>query len=202
MAKRARLRQDGGQNAGVKTFKQPAGAVDPYDPQAPRVKPDTGTPARKAAVALEDAIRHDAVETGVFIAADGSELLRRTGEPDRVVFTALDLSTKAGTTFTHNHPGDRSFSLDDYEHAHVAGLAELRAVTPRFRHILVMGAAMPAPATVERLRDRMESRLSRLVDDMIKHDELHPAARGVELDHQFWRALARRYGFAYNREPS
>ena len=202
MAKRVGLRQDGGQNAAVKSFKQPAGAYSPYDPQAPRVKPSTSTAARKAAVAVENAIRHDEVETGVFIGADGIERLRRSGAPDRVPFTNLELSTKAGTTFTHNHPGNSSFTLDDYDNALFAGVAELRAVTPQFRHILVMGPKMPDVAQLQGLEDELMPRLANLVQDMIKQGQLGPPAKGVELKHQFWREAARRHGFFYTRERS
>ena len=95
-------------------------------------------------MAVEDAIRNDSLETGVFIGADGKELLRRTGLPHRVSFSEAEWVGMAGSTFTHNHPGNASFSPDDYEQALFAGLHELRAVTPQFRRVLVLTDKVPS----------------------------------------------------------
>ncbi len=56
----------------MKQFKQPSGEFTIYDPGYPRVKADVSTPARKSAVALEEKIRNDSLETGVFFTDDGT----------------------------------------------------------------------------------------------------------------------------------
>lgn len=186
----------------MKIFNQPTPAFGPYDAVAFSVVADTSTPARLTAVAVEDAIRRDVLETGVFIDADGVELLRRVGEPNKVPFTDLELLTKAGTTFTHNHPGDGSFSLEDYENALFAGVYELRAVSPGFRHILRFEGQMPSRAGLQQLAAHWVGALSAQVHESHKVDQLHPLWIQVELQHLFWSRAARRFGFTYVREKS
>ncbi len=186
----------------MKNFNQPAPAFGPYDPQAPRVKPDTSTPARLTAVAVEDAIRNDSLETGVFIGASGCGGAALDGQPNRVAFTEADLSAMAGSTFTHNHPGNASFSLQDYEAALFAQIAELRVVTPQFRHVLVLTDQAPSAEVVEALSLQLTPRLSRQVQDIVNTDQLPSGASLIELQHLFWVTLARNYGLKYFRERS
>ena len=67
-----------------------------------------------------------------------------TGLPNRVSFSEAEWVGMAGSTFTHNHPGNASFSPDDYGQALFAGLHELRAVTPQFRRVLVLTDKVPS----------------------------------------------------------
>ncbi len=189
-------------NSTVKNFNQPTPTFGPYDPPAPRATPDTSTPARQTAVAIEEGIRNNKLETGVFIGADGKELLRRTGQPNRVGFAEAELAGKAGSTFTHNHPGDGAFSLDDYEAALFAQVAELRVVSPQFRHLLLFGAAPPTRKTLEQLGAEWSAQLSEVVRQANQADQLHPAWFGVELQHAFWKRAAKRFGLTYLRERS
>jgi hypothetical protein len=129
-AKRACVTQD---RPVMREFKQPSTGFSLYDPGVPRGVPDTSTPARRTAVAVEDEIRRDDQETGVFIAADGRELLRRRGAPDRVAFTASELGGMQGATFTHNHPGNMPFSVEDVMTSAFLKLAETRVVTSQLR---------------------------------------------------------------------
>lgn len=75
-----------------------------YDIGYPRGVPDTSTPALMAAVTLEARIRNDGVETGAFIAADGSIIVQRTGAPDRVRFTVAELAGTDRTVFSRDQP--------------------------------------------------------------------------------------------------
>jgi hypothetical protein len=186
----------------MRTFKQPAETFGPYDPGAPRVAPDVSTPARAAAVRIEDEIRRDSLETGVFIAADGQEIMRRRGAPDRVSFPEADLLGMRGSTFTHNHPGDASFSLADYEAAVFTAVAELRAVSPSFRHMLRPAAHVPTVDDLRSFAVEQQSSISAKVAALAKIDAIPAQSMGVELQHQFWVEAARRFGFTYTREKS
>lgn len=91
----------------------------------------------------EDEIRRLPFETAVAWNADGVEVLTKTGEKNRIVFSDEELVLIQGSVFTHNHPGGlafpendprsfgNSFSLIDIRLACFVSLIELRAVTPR-----------------------------------------------------------------------
>jgi len=100
--------------------------------------PDVSTPARYAAVGVENLIRHNPVETGVFIGPDGATHLKRKGWNNRVSFTRQELKCVKGATFTHNHPNGYGPSLDDVHLGAAYGLKEVRVVTANFRHGLSM----------------------------------------------------------------
>lgn len=191
-----------GDNLQMRFFKQPSETFGPYDPGTPRVKPDTSTPARRAAVEAEDAIRRDSLEIGVFIAPDGQVLLRRQGQPDRIVFLESELLQMRGATFTHNHPGGSSFSISDVDTAKFAMLLEARAVTAEFRHIMRDLAKVPSLGVIEGFRQQNQAALVQTVKDMVMRGIIRPAEAQMELEHQFWVALSQQFGFLYRRERS
>jgi hypothetical protein len=84
----------------ARDFKQPAGELTIYDPGFARVAAGVSTPARAAAVEIEDAIRNEKNEFGAFLVPDGRVLLRRAGEPDRVSSTEDELRGMKGALFT------------------------------------------------------------------------------------------------------
>lgn len=185
----------------MRDFQQPPSRFNAYDPGASSADPDISTPARAAAVQLENEIRRDAVETGAFIAPDGRILRRRTGVPNRVSYLPEELVGVQGTTFTHNHPGGASFSLEDLLLAADLQLHEVRVVTARFRH---GAAALPnlhqdswrTAYDLEDLRQR-----ARLAPE-VRVDALHLFDFGVEVRHLVWVELSRQLGFTYWRENS
>lgn len=191
-----------GDNWPMREFRQPSETFGPYDPGAPKVKPDTSTPARRAAVEVEDAIRSDTFETGTFIAPDGQVLLRRQGQPDRITFLESELLQMHGATFTHNHPGGASFSVGDVDTAKFAMLLEVRAVTADFRHIMRDLLKVPPVGVIETFRRQTQQSLVQTVHDMAKRGIIRPADAQKKVEHQFWVALSQRFGFLYRRERS
>lgn len=185
----------------MRDFRQPSSTFNAYDPGAAPASPDISTPARAAAVQLENEIRRDTLETGAFIAPDGRILLRRTGRPNRVSYLPDELVGLQGATFTHNHPRGASFSLDDLLLAADLQLHEVRAVTTRFRH---GAAALPnlhedawrTAYDLEGLRQR-----ARLAPE-VRVDALHLFDFGVEVRHLVWVELSHQLGFTYWRENS
>lgn len=191
-----------GDNLPMREFRQPSETFGPYDPGAPKVKPDTSTPARRAAVEIEDIIRRDALETGAFVAPDGRVLLQRQGQPDRIAFLEGELLQMRGSTFTHNHPGGASFSVGDVETAKFAALLEVRAVTAEFRHIMRDLSKVPPVKVIETFRQQTQEALLQTVYDMAKRGIIRPVDAQKEVEHQFWVALSQRFGFLYRREKS
>ena len=74
--------------------------------------PDVSTPAKAAAVGLENMIRCKPMETGVLIDDSGKTVIKRIGLPNSVRFTNGELLLATGMTFTHNHPGGAGPSLE------------------------------------------------------------------------------------------
>ena len=151
---------------------------------------------------IEDEIRRDSTETGVFISTDGSVLLRRQGEADRVAYQEVELLRMRGATFTHNHPGDASFSMADYDAAVFGGIRELRAVSPSFRHILLLNHAMPTAQDLQRLAVSRAAAISEKVRVLVNSDAVRAPFTGVELQHQFWVEASQVFGFSYTRDRS
>lgn len=183
-------------------FRQPSETFGPYDPGAPTRSPDVSTPARATAVRIEDEIRRDSTETGVFIGADGVVLLRRQGAADRVAYLEVELLRMRGTTFTHNHPGEASFSMADYDAAIFGGIRELRAVSPSFRHMLLLDHAMPTVQDLQRLATLRAAAISERVRALVNSDAVRAPFTGVELQHQFWVEASQVFGFSYTRDRS
>lgn len=185
----------------MRDFRQPSPTFSAYDPGASLATPDISTPARVTAVQLENEIRRDALETGVFIATDGRILLCRTGWRNRVGFSAGELASMRGATFSHNHPGGSAFSLEDMLLATEYELLELRAVDSRFRHI-----ANALPQINEKIWRRayhlQMQKIRPPVEQAVRMGHLHPADANAETLHLVWFKLSNQFGFQYTRERS
>ena len=182
-------------------FRQPAETFSPYDPGAPSQRPDTSTPARRAAVAIEDGIRRDTLETGAIIRPDGTTAVQRQGQPDRVRFTAAELGAAQGATFTHNHPAGAGPSVEDVAIASEFGFGELRVVTATLRHGLV-GLPRLSQAEWATAYDDAQQRVAAQLRDEVRTGALHPRDFGHEARHRTWQALAAALKFNYWRERS
>ncbi len=192
-----KLRQTGG----VHAFNQPSPTLGPYDRSAPRVAADVSTPARRTAVAIEDSIRSDTLETGVFIGPDGLVLLRRKGLPSRVTFSQGELSALAGSTFTHNHLGANSFSVEDVVLASEFELEELRVVTPGHRYGM-RGFRVLCPAAWHALFDAATAKAMRPMAEDVRLGLLNRQDFGAEVLHLAWQIVAHTLDLHYWRERS
>ena len=144
-----------------------------YDLSAPRVLADVSTPARAKAVEIEDTIRGNALETGIFIDQSGAVLKQKQGQPDRVAFLTSDLQKMSGALFTHNHPGGSSFSFEDIALAAEFALSEIRAVTVNARHIAKPINQWPdLSALTLAEKQAIEKQATALVRDMVNSDQL------------------------------
>lgn len=186
----------------ARSFNQPSGKFTIYDPGFNRVAADISTPARAAAVKFEEMIRRNDHETGAFFGKNGSLLLSRGGEPDRVAFTVRELRGMDGALFTHNHPGGSSFSVADVQNASFAGLSELRAVTPSYRHIMTTESGWPSEGAIQRAFDLEASKALRDVDTMVRAGELPVKYATTEIYNLQWERAAPKLGLKYIREAS
>lgn len=183
-------------------FRQPPGDFTVYDSTFPRTTPDTSTPARLAAVTIEEKIRHEKLETGTLINADGQTILQRVGEPDKVRFPEAALQRGMGATFTHNHPGGTSFSLDDVALAAEFQFGELRVVAPLQRFIMQPGRSWPSPGDIETAYNDVFRHAQLDVHNRVTAGELHAKFKGAETMHVLWERVAKQFGMKYTREIS
>lgn len=163
--------------------------------------PDVSTPARAAAVGIENMIRHNPVETGVFIAPDGTTLLKRRGYVDRVGFARTELKRFRGATYTHNHPNGFGPSLDDIHIGAAYGIKEVRVVTSSFRHSVSM---LDVRHIVPLLRTFATTEAAILVavrDDVLR-GLVYQSDFGIEVRHRTLRHISSQLGFDYWRQQS
>lgn len=183
-------------------FKQPTGEFTVFDTGYPSTRPDVSTASRRAAVQVEENIRKDKLETGAFIDKNGAVVLQRQGEPDHVGFYPDELSRMKGTTFTHNHPGNTTFSAEDISLAAATGLYELRAVGPTLRYTMVAENGWPDHATMEAAIKESMVVAQKRVDSMAGRGELENEHRQSEAEHQVWVAFSAALKLKYGREKS
>ena len=163
--------------------------------------PDVSTPALAAAVGIEDMIRHNPVETGVFIAPDGLTLLKRKGHVDRVGFARTELKCFRGATYTHNHPNGYGPSLEDVHLGAAYGLKEVRVVTSSFRHSV---SKLDVRFIVPLLRTfpTTQASVQVAVRDDVLRGLVYQSDFGIEVLHRTWRFISTQLGFDYWRQQS
>jgi hypothetical protein len=178
-----------------------AGAYTIYDSGFPCQSPTAPTPALVAAVLLEGSIHGDSLETGAFIDAAGSIVIRKTGLPNAVCFVGGELNGTRGTVFTHNHPKDGSFSREDVEAAIRSTLIEVRAVGPKLRHRLrPRHPAWPTLAELNRELAIAQRHVPTIVRNQHRTGAINPQFLRHEAEHQTWVFVSNVLGLDYIRE--
>lgn len=179
-----------------------SGTFTIYDPAYPSKPADTTTLARATAVALEDTIRRDGLETGAFIAADGRVVIQKTGRPNQVTFGAHELLGTDRTLFTHNHPDGDTFSREDIVAAIQSDLIEVRAVGPTLRHFMWAPGGWPPEVALDRAIAKAIAVAQAHTGRMINTGQLDQRHAPREVTHQLWREVARMLSLRYEREKS
>ncbi|WP_202412764.1 hypothetical protein [Duganella lactea] len=186
----------------ARAFKQPQGEFTVYDSTYPRSLPDTSTPARQQAVAIEEKIRHDKLETAALIDTDGRVLAQAQGRPDQVSVPIEALASARGALFTHNHPGGTSFSVEDILNAADFGFSEIRVVTALQRFSMMPGKAWPDPVEIEKAYNAVLGHAKLDAHNRVTAGELQAKFKGAETMHIVWERLAKQLGMKYTRENS
>lgn len=184
------------------TTNQPIWDFGVYDIAVPRHAPDTSTPARKAAVAFEDSVRHDTFETGAFFRQDGTLILRKAGKRNRVGFSTSELASAVDSLFAHNHPEGFSFSVPDINLAVAQRLSEIRAVAPYWRHVMRPEGAWPSAQDIAAAVRLETKRANAHVQSMERSGLLSSRFVNLEVQHEIWVLVSRRLKFEYRREAS
>jgi hypothetical protein len=180
----------------------PHGTFTIYDQAYPLSVPNTSTPARAAAVTFENAVRVDSSENGAFFASDGSEVVRKTGVPDRVRFIGQELNGTYGTLFTHNHPNNNTFSAFDVLAAIKSNVVELRAVGPTIRYRMWAPSGWPTQSELHHALTTEVARANQRTAMMVAAGSVHRRFAQMEAEHQCWVLVAGALGLQYRREKS
>jgi hypothetical protein len=186
----------------VREFNQPIGKATIYDSRYPRVKPDVSTPARAAAVKFEEEIRAAKLEHGAFFSADGSMIISKVGERNKLSFYPHELEGTQGSLFTHNHPGGTSFSPKDVMSASELQLNEVRVAAKYWRHTMSAPGGWPTPGVIKSTFNRELLQAYPEVDKMIAARQLSSAFADAEAQHLAWVEAAKKLGLIYVREAS
>jgi len=183
---------------------QPQGLFTPYEAAFPVVAPNISTPARKAAVAFENTIRHDALETIAFFDLNGNQYFSRQGKTNVVLVPEHVLLRSRGMTMTHNHPGGAPFSKEDVLNAAIYALGELRVVTAILRFSLQPDrrSGWPLPEQIERLYLACEQESITQASADVRGGALDFRYFGFEVGHRTWQKFAKITGMAYQAEKS
>lgn len=156
------------------------------------------SPAQRTAAQVENEIRHLADTVGVFIHPDGSIVLRRQGQHDRVGFAESELAVMQGMTFTHNHPGGLGPSAADIAFASSYQLHELRVVTPHFHHVVLDVPGHSRHYWSAAYAGAMRKVQPHIVE-RVKSARLNIRQAASEQAHQACRLLAHQHRFSYAR---
>ena len=182
-------------------MRQPQGLFSDYDFSKERGAPDISTPVKSALVAFENKIRLENVEHGAAFDASGVLILHKVGEPDQVAFSVAEHDLMRSACFTHNHPKNLSFSVQDVKIAIQNEFQALRAVGPQFRHIMEMPVGgWPSVARLFQVMSVSFEKATHVVDEKVWIEGLAPQLREAEYLHQVWSLTATRLGILYRRE--
>ena len=184
-----------------KVFRQPIGEVVVPDLESP-VLPDVSTLQKAATVQFENTIRNEKLEYGAAFNSQGNKLLEKVGEPDRVSYSVNDLAAMRGLVFTHNHPLDTSFSVQDVLLAAEAGMKELRAVGPRLRYSFAGLDGITDLGQLEADIRRIIQQVNQQLSDAVKTTQLHIFDMNAYGSHLVWLRVAAELGLTYRREVS
>lgn len=179
-------------------------------PSAPAVPARPPTAAQVAAtreaalVAHEVTIAAQPVEYAFAVAADGTEVLRKSGRQSEVSFTTAECRRLKDAHMTHNHPGGTwGFSPEDGQFALGNDLAEIRAVTTLRLSSLKRppGGWQRTPAELSRAIRQADAEVRRLLTPQINAGTLTVDEAQRYHYHEVWIRVARALGWDYSSTP-
>lgn len=168
----------------------------------------------------DEIVRSSKVERGIAVDAKGRTLVAKTGEARHIVWRQPEAKRLRGSIFTHNHPtgytfaiGDprrlgSSLSFEDVAFAVKWEVAEVRAVSPGWRHSLrPSSGSWPSQETLRGAFDEVSAEVERegwaAIGEGASRGERDKVLREQEANywHWIWQRVAERLGFVYSREP-
>lgn len=161
-------------------------------------------------------------ETAILYDVDGTEVWRKEGAATSVNFTPEEIADMRGRIMTHNHPrgwgfppdnpqsAGSSFGTADWMFFMVSDLQEIRAISPKYRHILRRPRTMtPRYRATRAFSDQDVVDMVNSANDHIYRrnvrridaGELTTAQANADHWHEMSRHLADTWGIEYERQP-
>lgn len=142
-------------------------------------------------IEAEQQIRHEKVERGVIFSPNGNILWEKTGTKSSIdISEAIEAGLLKGCIFTHNHPLQTSFSMDDFKVFIAHGLLEMRAVDQKYAYSMSLERGLVKPHSIsylmhhakeqdKKLEREYQVRLSADPDDEMYDDYAHEWFRRI-----------------------
>lgn len=140
---------------------------------------------------FESSIANKDIEYAGLYSRDGTFIFSEIGTKDSVGFTAEQLDQMTGGILTHNHPNERSFSIDDIRLFLNNNLAEVRVVTDEFIYSMINDANISmTPKAIRRLYN----------NSLIEAIKNNPDGTDDELFSDAWYIFANAVGLKYKKD--
>ena len=107
---------------------------------------------------FETKFRNRKMENGIYLDSEGNVLLAKKGTKNAIKYNfgeEIFLRAKDIAVFSHNHPNDLTFSVDDFKTSWILKIKETRAVGPKNTFILKFKKEIP-----KEVYDKMEHSMS------------------------------------------
>ena len=162
------------------------------------------TPLGKSLAKTEAEIRQLPHERALIFNQDGTIFFERNGTSSQVAFTDQEFKTFTGKVFTHNHPGNTSFSDNDVHRAAEYELSEMRAVSTNYTHSIkppVLG--WEKDMWYNEILPEYREALDKVVTEnsaLISEGALTKLEAELRKNHEIWKRVAAKTGLIYSRE--
>lgn len=147
---------------------------------------------------VEKKIRTQSIETAYVFDKNGKELINKDGGEDYVNFTKEEVLLFKDAILTHNHPMDKSFSIEDVQMLMRYDLAEIRAVGIKNTHVLSTTGGWITKLSQQTIEE-IENGVLRDLGKRVTFGELTKIEAMALHHHELWSRIASKYGWTYTR---
>ena len=162
------------------------------------------TPLGKSLAKTEAEIRPLRYERALVFNQDGTIFFERNGTSSQVIFSGQEFETFTGKVFTHNHPGNTSFSEPDVHRAAEYGLSEMRAVSTEYTHsIKPPESGWRKDMWYDEIYPEYRKAFSEVRkenDKLVTEGVISQTEAGLRRNHEIWKRVAAKTGLIYSRE--
>ena len=142
-------------------------------------------------------------EEAVVLDRAGNPILRKKSETTELTFNDAEEKQMEGRVLVHNHPTGRAFSPDDMELAAKGKVAQLRVVGSKYTHVLKPPLAgwetVDREAIPAAYKEEETAAVFRLTE-LLYSGKLRESEFNDRLDREVSEAMAKRFGFRYERQ--
>lgn len=149
----------------------------------------------------EFGIRNRSIEVAYVLTPGGELLFSKNGDFNSIEFSENELRLIAGNILTHNHPSGSSFSEEDVRFLLANLPIELRVVTAKYRHSLLLPrdpgmVFFRLRSTVDRIYVQVQTEFR----EALKQRNISRVEANQQFWHQVWVSVSEELGLDYYRE--